>query len=195
MRALLLLAAGLCGCKSSFESELAGLRAEIVRLQGTVPPESPLWITDGPNAFDRHIEDFSPGVPDFIYNHVVRKLAQMKYEDIGKALQGSFPPDEAFKDPANLRGRFWKVHGTVANLEPLQVADRSLGVATVYSGVLFMEGRPILFHVVDKPEVAYIGQDVFEVNGIFVKILSYTARNGRKVDAPFFLGRRMGKYY
>jgi hypothetical protein len=195
MRPRVLLLVLVAGCSHSVEDDLAALRAEITQLENEVPPEAPLWISEGPNAFDRHLEDFSPGVPDFIYNHVAKKLAAMKNEEIASQSQGLLSPDAVFKNAPAHRGKFWTIRGTIANLEPQPVADRGLGRTTMYSGVLFMEGRPVLFHVVDKPDVAFIGQDVMEAHAIFLKVVSYTARNGRKVDAPFLLARRLGKYY
>ncbi|MBI2930109.1 MAG: hypothetical protein HYY16_00535 [Planctomycetes bacterium] len=185
----------LAGCRSGFESDLAELRAEIERLERDVPPDAPLWIDEGPMAFEPHVQDYTARVPDFVYNHVVRKLAQMSSGEILPQVKGALDVAAAMEDPAACRGRFWRVYGTINHLEPLRVTDRDLGVHTVYSGVLFMDGRPILFHVVDKPEVMVIGQDVVEVNGLFIKVLRYEARNGRVVDAPFVVGRRMGKFY
>ncbi len=195
MRHLVVVGLLLAGCGRNLNDDLADLRAEITQLEKELPPESPLWIADGPYAFDKYLDDFTPGVPDYIYNHLAKKLGQMKNEEIASQSQGLLSPDALFKDPAPLRGKFWTIRGTIANLEPQPVADRALGRREVYSGVLFMEGRPVLFHVLDKPDVAFIGQDVMEAHAIFLKIVSYTARNGRKVDAPFLLARRLGKYY
>jgi hypothetical protein len=195
MRRLFLLLPLALGCRGGLEADLAELRAEIQKMEREVPPDEPLWITEGPNAFEPHIEDYSARVPDFIYNHVARKLIAMKTDEILAQLAGPFDTDAAFKDPKALRGKFWKATGTIANLEPLAVAERDLGVKTMYAGVLFADHRPILFHVADKGEIVYLGQDTVEVNGVFVKLLSYTARNGKRVDAPFLMGRRLGKYY
>jgi hypothetical protein len=182
-------------CGRNLNDDLAELRTEITQLEKELPPESPLWIADGPYAFDKYLDDFTPGVPDYIYNHLVKKLGAMKNEEIAGQAQGLLSTDAVFKDPAPMRGKFWTIRGTIASLEPQPVADRGVGRRETYSGVLFMEGRPVLFHVLDKPDVAFIGQDVMEAHAIFLKIVSYQARNGRKVDAPFLLARRLGKYY
>lgn len=194
MRILGLALAFLAGCRT-IHDDLAELRAEITRLERDVPPDAPLWIDDGPNAFALFLEDFSPRIPDFVYNHVAATLAKMPDADIRAQVKGAFSVPECLEDPSRFRGRFWKIHGPIGNLEPQPVGERGLGFAETFSGVLFMDGRPVLFHLIEKPEVAFIGEDVVQADAIFLKIVRYRARNGRDIDAPFLMGRRMGQYY
>jgi hypothetical protein len=198
MGRLLLLASAaalLMSCSGTFESDYADLRAEIQRLERELPPDEPLWITEGPNRFEPHIEDYTLGVPGFIHVHVARSLLKMKPAEISEQVKGALSVADALRDPASLRGRFWKATGTIGNLEPVPVDDRSLGIKTIYAGALFMDGRPVLFHVLEKSDVVTIGQDVVEVDGVFVKVLSYTTDDGRRVEAPFLMGRKVGRYF
>jgi hypothetical protein len=188
-------AALLTACGSTFESDYAALRAEIQGLEREMPADEPLWITEGPNRFEPHIEDYTLGVPGFIHLHVARSLLKMKSSEIAELVKGVLPVQDALRDPASVRGRFWKATGTIGNLEPLPVNDAALGVKTIYAGALFMDGRPVLFHVMEKSDVVTLGQDVVEVDGIFVKVLSYTTDDGRLVEAPFLMGRRVGRYF
>src|SRR5436189_2744566 len=81
------------------ESDMSGLRADIEKLQRDVPPDAPLWIADGDNAFARHLEDGTPRVPDFIYNHILAKLAKAADADLDAQAKGDFDLDACRRDP------------------------------------------------------------------------------------------------
>src|SRR5438067_12994765 len=76
------------GCSYSLQSDLADARAEIVDLQRKIPPESPLWIFEGPDRFDSFLADYDPGVPEFLYHHLLKKLNGMSDEEIDALSKG-----------------------------------------------------------------------------------------------------------
>jgi hypothetical protein len=192
---LALLSAGTLSCQNSFESDLRELRAEIQRMEREMPADEPLWITEGPNAFAPHIEDFTLGIPGFIHQHIARKLQKMKSTEVTSLVQGPLPVVRALREPDALRGRFWKATGTIGNLEPVQVDEGTFGTRTLYAGALYMDGSPVLFHVIEKGDVVTIGRDIVEIDGVFVKVLAYEARDGRRIEAPFLMARRVGRYF
>ena len=53
-------------------------------LQRKIPPESPLWIFEGPDRFDSFLADYDPGVPEFLYHHLLKKLNGMSDEEGAK---------------------------------------------------------------------------------------------------------------
>lgn len=187
----------LAGCfRPTLESELGNLRAEIEDLERSVPPEAPLWIYDGESAFDPFIEDRSSRVPDFIYNHLVRKLAGWKAAEFEREAEGRFDIDDALRRPEAFRGRIWTVSGTVAAMKPLPHRDSRLPDRdAVYQGAVFSGRQPILFHLVEKPDVVYLGSDDVEFTGVFVMLLGYRARDGEDRSAPFFVAKSLRKYY
>jgi hypothetical protein len=189
-RSAALLALALASCSYSLEDDAAGLRTQIVDLERTVPPESPLWISEGPNRFDPFVEDRTPYVPDFIYHHLLRRLHGMGNRE--PDLEGDFDRAACEKDPAKFRGRFWRIGGVIADLHPEPVAETQHPVRIAHAGVLFDGSmQPVLFHVVDKPDVLTLREDTVETKAVFVKIVEYTARNGRKVAAPLFIGKTL----
>jgi hypothetical protein len=188
--ALALLALG--SCSYSLADDAAGLRTEIVGLERSVPPESPLWIAEGPNRFDPFLEDRSPHVPDFIYHHLLRRLHGMADREPDAQSQGDFDRAACEKEPSMFRGRFWRVHGVIADLHPEPLEDPRHPVRVAHAGVLFDETmQPVLFHVVDKPDVLTLREDTVEAKAVFVKIIEYTSRSGRKVAAPLFIGKSL----
>ncbi len=187
--ALLLLPAA---CSYSLVDDAAGLRTQIVDLERSVPPESPLWVSEGPNRFDAFLDDRTPYVPDFIYHHLLRRLHAMGPREPESRSEGDFDREASERDPARFRGRFWRIHGLVADLHPEPVEDPKGPVRTAHAGVLFDDAMlPVLFHVVEKPDVLTLREDTVEIQALFVKTIEYTARGGRKIAAPLFIGKAL----
>jgi hypothetical protein len=183
------------GCSYSLDDDLLEVRAEISRLEKTVPPESPIWISEGPDRFDLVIEDFTGRVPDYIYDHVLKKLNAMKPEEVDALSRGDFDRARGAADPARYRGKFWCIRGVIGDLRAEDSADPRSPVRRVYSGILF-DGRtrPVLFHVIQKPDVLTLREDTVETRAIFVKMIEYTTRSGRRVTAPFFIGKTLRRF-
>jgi len=179
----------LWGCSYSLDGEIDGLRAEIVDIERKVPAEAPLWIFDGPDRFDQWVDDRSPRVPDFLYLHLVRKLHAMDVREMD-AQAGAFDPEAAIQDPGRYRGRFWRIEGLVAELHAEPIRDPKSPVTMVHAGVFFDPARrPVLFHVVQKPDVLRLREDTVETTALFLKNVEYLSRSGRRVTAPLFIGK------
>jgi hypothetical protein len=196
VRAALILALPLLGsCSYSLQSDIEGARAEIVDLKKKIPPESPLWIFEGPDKFDSFLPDYDPGVPEFLYLHVLRRLHAMPDAEIEGLVKGDFDLDECSRDPHLFRGKVWRVHGVIGELHAEPVADPRHPVRMAHAGVFFDSStRPFLFHVVQKPEVLTLREDVVETCAIFVKWIEYKSRSGKLITAPFFIGKTLRRY-
>jgi hypothetical protein len=196
VRITLLLAVPLLGgCSYSLQSDIVDARAEIVDLQRKIPPESPLWIFEGPDRFDSFVPDYDPGVPEFLYHHLLRRLQAMSDAEIDSQAKGDFDLDECSRDPALFRGKIWRVHGVIAEFHAELITDPKHPVQLAHAGVFFDSStRPFLFHVTQKPEVLTLRQDVVETRAIFVKWIEYTSRSGKIVTAPFFIGKTLRRY-
>jgi hypothetical protein len=193
----LLVAAALqgAGCSYSLQTDIDGARADIKTLQGKIPPESPLWIFEGPDRFDAFLADYDPGVPDFLYHHLLRRLDAMTDAEIEAQAKGGFDLDECSRDPGLFRGKVWRVHGVIGELHTEAISDPKHPVKLAHAGVFFdTSTRPFLFHVTSKPEVLTLRQDVVETRAVFVKWIEYTSKSGRLVTAPFFVGKTLRRY-
>jgi len=183
------------GCSHSLESDLADTRAQIVELQKKIPPDSPLWIFDGPDRFDSFVTDNDPGIPDFLYHHLLRKLDGLSDEEVDGLSRGDFDFEECVKDPGLFRGKVWRVHGVIGELHAEPVLNPKVPVQMAHSGVFFDSTlRPVLFHVTRKPEILTLRQDEVETRAIFVKWIDYKSRSGRTITAPFFVGKTLRRY-
>jgi hypothetical protein len=190
---LLLLSSG--GCARSLQQDSENLRAEIVELQKKIPPEAPLWISDGPDGFDALVTDNDADIPDFLYHHLLRKFNGMSDEAIEGQSKGAFNRDECLRDPALFRGKIWRVHGVIAELHVENVKDPKNPGRQAHAGVFFDDAlRPSLFHVVDKPEILTLRLDSVETQALFVKWIEYKTKSGRTVTAPFFVGKTLRRY-
>jgi hypothetical protein len=191
----LLLGTLLGGCSYSLENDIGNARAEIVDLQRKIPPESPLWIFEGPDRFDAFLADYDPGVPEFLYHHLLRKLDAMSSEEIDAQSKGEFDLDGCSRDPALFRGKIWRVHGVIGEFHAEPVENPKHPVRVAHAGVFFdANTRPVLFHVTQKPDVLTLRQDSVETRAVFVKWIEYTSRSGRLVTAPFFVGKTLRRY-
>jgi hypothetical protein len=193
--ALLPAALGISCAAASIDSELLELRAEIRHLEESIPPEAPLWIHEGPDRFERFIEDYSADFPDFIYHHVVRNLIAMPDGGPARRSLGKFDLEACRKHPERFRGRFWRVSGIVGEIHPERTDTKAAGTDRMYAGVFFdSRMRPVLFHVTDKPEPLSLREDFVETEAIFVKLIEYVTKSGRRVVAPFFIGKSLRRY-
>lgn len=185
----------LTGCGYSLNRDIEGARAEIVHLERQIPPESPLWIFEGPDRFDPFVPDYDPGVPEFLYHHLLRRLDAMSDPEIDAMSKGEFDLDECSRDPHLFRGKIWRVHGLIGELHAEPVTDPKGPVKLAHAGVFFdSSARPFLFHVTRKPEVLTLREDMVETRAIFVKWIEYTSKSGKLVTAPFFIGKSLRRY-
>ncbi len=184
-----------CG-QPGFRGHIAGIRAEIEALERSIPPEAPLWPDQGEHDFNRHIEDYTPRIPDFIYNHVARKLAAMTEVDFQAAAQPKTDLEDLIANPARSRGKLFRVTGRIGHLAPeRQRVDGSSKWREVFVGTLFNGEQPVHFHVVTKPDVVYLGSDEVDFIGVFVKVLGYPKAGEPTLAAPFFMAKSLRKYY
>jgi len=195
VRITLPLIAILAGCTHSLDSDIAGTRAEIVELQKNIPPEAPLWIFEGPDRFDQVVTDGDPGIPDYLYHHLLKKLDAFSDEEIDGQSKGDFNFDEAGKDPGLFRGRIWRVHGLIGELHTERVDNPKIGIPMAHAGVFFSRAlKPVLFHVTRKPEILTLREDAVETRAVFVKWIDYKSKSGRTITAPFFVGKTLRRY-
>lgn len=182
-------------CTRSLDGDISATRAEIVELERKIPPESPLWIFEGPDRFDSFVTDTDPGVPDFLYHHLLRKLDGFTEEEVDAQTKGDFDFDECAKDPGLFRGRLWRVHGVIGELHAERIDNPKVPVRMAHAGVFFSGPlQPVLFHVTRKPEVLTLREDAVETRAVFVKWIEYKSRSGRTVTAPFFVGKTLRRY-
>ena len=196
MRLTLSLALGFLGaCSHTLESDIAGTRAEIVELQKNIPPEAPLWIFEGPDRFDQVVTDGDPGIPDYLYHHLLKKLDGFSDEEIDGQSKGDFNFDEAAKDPGLFRGKIWRVHGIIGELHTERIDNPKIAVSMAHAGVFFIGSlKPVLFHVTRKPEILTLREDAVETRAVFVKWIDYKSKSGRTITAPFFVGKTLRRY-
>jgi len=191
--ALLLFLPG--GCTRSVQQDTEDLRADIVELQNRIPPEAPLWISEGPDRFDALVTDDDAALPDFLYHHLIRKFRALSDEDIEGLSQGRFNHEECARDPALFRGKIWRIHGVIGELHAEEVHDPKAPGRLAHAGVFFDDAlRPYLFHVAEKPEILTLRKDSVETQALFVKWIEYKSRSGRTVTAPFFVGKTLRRY-
>ncbi|MHC4605844.1 MAG: hypothetical protein ACYTAF_02795 [Planctomycetota bacterium] len=209
LRTLLLLAAGsllACGCGPSLYGDMVRIRAQIDELEHsvTLPENAPLWISEEDAAassdfseedvFDRYIHDGTPHVPDFVYKHVLRKLHGMTDAEVEALSGGDFPYGDGMRNPASYRGRVWRIAGTILTLRMEQITVPQTPIREVFPGVAYLgSDRPFLFHLINKPDPLHPQQDLVEVYGVFVKIITVGSR-GRRISAPLFLARSAKRY-
>ena len=180
--ALVLAVPFLGSCSYSLNPDIVEARADIRELQGKIPPDS-------------FVTDYDLGVPDFLYHHLLKRLNAMSDAEIDAQAKGDFDLDECSRDPAQFRGKIWRVHGVIGELHAEMITDPKHPVKMAHAGVFYDSSpRPFLFHVAAKPEVLTLKRDVVETRALFVKWIEYTSKSGRLVTAPLFIGKTLRRY-
>ena len=182
-------------CTPSLKRDINRLRTEIIQIEESIPPHSPLWIFEGPKRFDRFVDDNSTAVPDFIYLHIVRKIHEMSAADFDALSVGRLDPSAAKENPALFRGKVWEFGGLIADLRAEIIPDPKFPLKETHAGILFDDqDRPILFHLVNKPPVLTIDRDQVELRGLFVKMIRVRTKSGRIIVAPFLIGKVLRRF-
>lgn len=195
MKMRLLPALLLSGCSYGLRGEIESLRTEIVDTEKKVPAEAPLWIFEGPDRFDQFLEDSSPRVPEFIYLHLARKLHALPSREPDTLSKGDWDRAACEADPSKFRGRFWRIRGLIGELHAEPIKDPKSPFDLVHAGVFFDPDRnPVIFHVVQKPDVLTLREDTVETSAVFVKWVRYVSRSGQEVRAPLFVGKALRRY-
>ena len=175
----------LVNCSPSFDEEL---RIERVKSGKTTPieVETPLWTAD----FEKEIFDGDTYLPSHIYDHILRKLHKLTSKRIREKTLEGFHPD----NPPHSRGKFWRISGVIARIWPEEIPDSHSPLSRVFAGILYTEeGLPVLFHLSEKPRVLELGEDVVELDGLFLKEMRFRGANGETITAPFFLAKSLRK--
>lgn len=145
--------------------------------------------------FDEFIDDHTPIEIDFIYNYIAKKLSVADQNEIGKITNKDFKYDDLMNLSSKHRGKFFKVMGTIADMEVIKLPDGSQ-VPEIHAGVFFTSDRkPILFHLIEKPDLLYLREDTILINGLFIKLITHETKRGDKITIPFFMAKNLQKYY
>lgn len=185
----------LAGCANSLEDDLAAIRAERIELERKlhVADNAPLWVTEGDEAFDRHLKDDDAQIPAFVYDHLLRKLHKMSADEIRSSTTEGYNYDQCLAAPAAMRGKFWRTTGRISRIWVEKTPGPGLPVDQVYAGVFYSDDGPIFFHVLEKPDMLELRQDTVELDGLFLKVCRYPLTEGRTIAAPFFMGKSLRK--
>ncbi|GEM_PF-5650442 len=183
----------LSACRT-VDDDLADLRAERIRLEERLHTleSAPIWVSEGEQAFDRHIRDDDSNIPSFIYDHLFRKLRDRSADSIRAETCEGFDLRRSVASPGEFRGRFWRVTGTITKIWPETIDDPAAPVRRVFAGVIHPGGgSPVYFHLLEKPDILELRSDTVEMDGLFVKVLRFDAPGGRRIEAPFFVAKTL----
>lgn len=180
----------LAGCRQySWHDDIAKMRAELSTV--SIPADAPLYMPE----FDEMIKDYSPIEPDIVYEHILRKMQTIKPEEVRERFKGEFDYARCLKSPGEFRGNFWRVRGTVYNIEAHRFPREIVSLGEIHQCVIYTgNSRPLLVHLAHKPDPLYIDEDTVQFDGIFIKLLVETTETG-DVIVPFFLSNNLRRYF
>ena len=181
------------GCREvGLKEDIHVLRKDIGALEKKVKPETPIYVDDFGSALD----DETASVPFEIYEHVVRHLARMSDDDVRAKVAKSVDFDQLVDDSNKTRGNFVRMEGVIGRIWKERVDIPGLPEPWVYAGIVFVKNRdPLLFHVIERPDLLYLKQDMVYLDAIFLKVIEYELQGGGTVRAPLVVGRRLHKYH
>lgn len=187
------MAAALAGCRPvGLQSDLEEVRSEIRVLEKRIPPETPIYVQE----FESALDDETPRIPGEIYEHVAKHLSRMTDEDIRAKVDKNADYRLLLEEPSGMRGRFVRMEGLIGKIWTEQVQIAGVPNPWIYAGILFVKNRdPLLFHVIEKPDLLNLKEDLVYLDAIFLKVVEYQIQDGGKVRAPLIVGRRLHKYH
>lgn len=179
----------LLGCRDySWRPEAEKMKVDADRI--LIPSDAPIYMDE----FKSLLADYAPIKPSLAYFHILNKLSSMSDKDIASSTANGFSWVRCTTEPAEYRGKFFIVRGTIANIEPFPLAGTASTVQEIHQGVLYMKDySPVIFHVIDKPDPLYLGEDSVQLEGIFINLMRQKTVSG-EISVPFFMAKRLKRY-
>jgi hypothetical protein len=190
---LLLAAAATAGCRPvGLQGEIEEVRSDIRALEKRIHPETPIYIDE----FESALDDETPSIPGEIYEHVARHLSRMTDEEVRSRVDKNAGYRLLVDEPSAMRGRFVRMEGVIGKIWTEQVRIAGVPNPWIYAGIVFVKNRdPLLFHVIEKPDLMNLKADLVYLDAIFLKVIEYEIKDGGRVRAPLVVGRRLHKYH
>lgn len=190
---IVLFAAGMAGCRpASLRGDLEEVRSEIQALEKRIAPETPIYVEE----FEAALDDETPRIPGEIYEHVARHLSRMSDEEVRAKVDRNADYRLLLDEPSAMRGRFVRMEGVIGKIWTEPVGISGVPHPWIYAGIVFVKNRdPLLFHVIEKPDLLNLKEDLVYLDAIFLKVIEYQVQDGGKVRAPLIVGRRLHKYH
>jgi hypothetical protein len=163
-------------------------------------PDEEIWKQVDDAAMDQ--------VEEQVILYALHQLNSMTQEEILKkvAEDGSIPPSDFMEHPADYRGKFVSITGTLMSLENRILAPNRSGLNQYWYGLLYNQRqnpyRKFYFYIFDKDQEWLTQEearsrdlsrngDLVTVNGIFIKLYRNRTEGGAILTYPFIVARKL----
>jgi hypothetical protein len=152
-----------------------------------------------PRPFQGLLDDAKDDVPvesletSEAYRTLLWNLKNYSVAEVS-SLAETISADELLRAPAEYRGHFVRVSGVlIKELAPERLATNAAGFDTRWRSFIVdtmsgEENNAFMFDLFTKPERDFSRQDAVTVEGVFLQVVSYDSRSGKK-KVPFIQAR------
>ncbi len=139
---------------------------------------------------DENPQDFVPKDNSATMKDIVYEKLMTKAQDIEKEAAEELDYSSALNEPDKNHGKVFKIQGLVIKFWPVKFADK-----TLYSALIFTKDhQPLLVHILKKPDVIYLKEDIVQGKAFFVKTIDFQTTIG-DMKIPFFMAKTVAKYF
>ena len=166
----------------------ARLQEEAPTVEVRVPRETVDERWEGTLAEAVDGQDFgeSPG-----YRRLLEILSQKGEDELKQGVERQLDVADALAHPDAWRGKIVRVHGLVAWMQAVKLASPIGDSEDVYRALVTQpDGTAgVAVDFLHPPPAFEIQRDVIEVEGVFLRTVSYENKGGNAVEAPYLIAR------
>lgn len=148
---------------------------------------------EDPEALAGVVDETDLEVTDPAFLYLIKSVGAQPSETIRSRVDPDVKAEDLLLRPAEYRGRYVEVVGTLDHLEPLWLPlENPSGVGQVWWATLKDRNRRLIQVIVlEKDDDLRVGYDTVKVDGPFFKMRSYVMMTGQKGRFPVVIGRGM----
>jgi hypothetical protein len=205
MRALVSCLAALGSAARAQEpaQEPATTDAPVPEQTGAIPDDELAVLFEGAFLGAENGQDFreTPGL-----RKLLEQLSRIPPEDLARRSEGDFDYEAAMADPRSLQGRFFRRYGILVHVEAVRLRTPIFDQEDLYRAfVVDTDGarerdelgnktgvnEGFVVDMLELPPTLELRRAVVDVEGIFYRTVRYENRDGKFVEAPYLIARRI----
>ncbi len=143
------------------------------------------------------VQDYTPLEPDFAYAYLVDYVQRLTDEELARLVEPKLGFQMVLDDPVAARGRIVRVIGmpitewTPIRFDPDVRPATATGEDAWRAYIVDPSGTECYaVDLLEKPPAVELRRDVVEVEGAFLKVLSYNTKQGKERFIPFIVARQ-----
>jgi hypothetical protein len=170
---------------------------------GAIPDDELAVLFEGAFLGAENGQDFreTPGL-----RKILEQLSRIPPEELARRSEGDFDYEAAMGDPRSFQGRFFRRYGILVHVEAVRLRTPIFDQEDLYRAfVVDTDGarerdefgnktgvnEGFVVDMLELPPTLELRRAVVDVEGIFYRTVRYENRDGKFVEAPYLIARRI----